>query len=101
MANPVTVIWIDTFVVGLVCTGVLGGLTAVIVGTAARTEKVSELLVVVPTLTVTLGVPAMRRAAGTVADREVSDWVPVGVRAVEPNWIAPPVRPVPFTVSVI
>ena len=85
-AKFVPVNWMDTFVVGLgVCTGVLDGLMLVSVGVPARTGNVKELPVVLPTLTETLGVPATRREAGTVADKEVSDWVPVGVSAVVPN----------------
>ena len=97
----VPVNWICTGVDGLVCTGVLFGLMLVSVGMAARTEKVIALLVCVPFTTVIFGVPAkLRREAGTVADIEVSEGVPAVVRAVVSKWMVPPVKPLPFTVSV-
>src|SRR5216683_1269392 len=103
LAKPVPVNWMDILMVGLgVCTGVLGGLIAVRVGTAASTANVRELLVAVPTWTVTLAVPATRREGAMVADRVVS--VPPAsmvTPVADPfHWMLPPVRPVPFTVSV-
>ena len=65
----------------------------------ARTEKGSALLVLAPTCTETLGMPATKSVDGTVPEIEVSDEVPVEVSAVEPNIIVPPVRAVPVTVS--
>ena len=76
LAKFVPVNWIDTFTVGLgVCTGVLDGLMLVRVGTVASTANVSELLVVLPTLTSTLGVPATRRDVPTCAVSCASGWV--------------------------
>ena len=69
----VPVNWMGTAVVGFACTGVLDGMMAVIVGTAASTENVKELLVApLAILTVTLGVPATRRLVPTCAVNCVS-----------------------------
>lgn len=91
-----------TAVVGLgVCTGVVDGLMLVSVGTAARTENIKELLVGVPTWTVTLAVPATSTAVATWAVNWVSEtWVVVTFVADPFHWTVPPVRPLPFTVSV-
>ena len=79
----------------------LAGFKLVMVGVRASTSKGRALLVVVGFIsTVTFTEPAMSRAVGTVADKEMSVWVPVGVRAVLPNWIVPPVRAEPLTVRV-
>ena len=73
------------FVDGLVCTGVLDGVTLVMVGVPPRIGNGNALLIVLPTFTVTCGVPVVSSDVGTIPERAVSDDVPVAVNAVPPN----------------
>ena len=70
------------------------------VGVSAMIANGRELLVALDVFSVICTVPAVSREVGTVPDKEASDCVPVGARAVLPNWMVPPVRPEPLTARV-
>ena len=80
----------------------LDGLILVSVGVPARTAKDRELLVWVPFTTVIFGVPAkFKRDAGMDAVNFVSETCVVVTPFADPfHWTVPPVKPLPFTVSV-
>ena len=94
--------WICTGFDVVVWTGVLGGLILVIVGVPARIANATALLVWVPFTTVIFGVPARdKRDEAIDAVNCVSEtWVVVTPVPDPFHWTVPPVRPLPFTVSV-